>query len=204
MNSGENINNALQVIYKTYDNVKKLMEYCKTVADEKTDYISSVDKFLRRKSDNDTEAWLLNDFILLFQNEKSKDCESGNGWKNDPIYVMEICLGEKGKENIPLVYISKYEYLNINEWSEGCSPANHWVFYYPLRNEDYMIFEQKGEYNVITPKNEKCSNTYWGLKRIISKSISLFDITSDNVEENIFGEFDTLAHLIFDNDAKLK
>lgn len=69
------------------------MEYTKTIAEEKTDYINSVPKFLRRKSDNATEAWLLNDFILLFQNAKNEDCESENGWKNAPVFVMEICLG---------------------------------------------------------------------------------------------------------------
>ncbi len=195
MNSGENIKNALKVIYKTYENVEKLMEYTKTIAAEKTHYISSVPKFLRRKSDNDTEAWLLNDFILLFQNSKSEDCESGNGWKNDSVFVFEICLGEKGSENMPLVFISRFDYFKINEWSEGCSPANHWAFYYPLRNEDYMDFDIKGGYKIATPRNDKSSKTYWGLKKIISKSISLLDITADNLQDKVFGEFDRLAEL---------
>lgn len=195
MNSSENIKNAFKVIFKTYENVEKLMEYCKTIAAEKTDYISSVPKFLRRKSDNDTEAWLLNDFILLFQDKKNEECESGNGWRSGPLYVLEICLGEKGSNNIPLLYISKFDYERINEWSEGCSPANHWVFYYPLRNEDYMNFEVKGQYKIATPKSEKSSKTYWGLKKVISKAIDLIEVNSDNLQENIFGEFDKLAEL---------
>ena len=195
MNSGENIKNALKVIYKTYENIQKLMEYTTTIVVGKTDYISAAPKFLRKKSDNDIKGWLLNDFILLFQNVKGEDCRSGNGWKNDPVYVMEICLGEKDNENLPLIYTSKFEYFNLNNWDEGCSPANHWAFYYPLRNEDHMNFVTKDDYKVITPKNEKCSNTYWGLKKITSKSVSLFDITADNLLEKIFGEFDNLAKL---------
>ena len=35
MNSAENIRNAFIVVHKTYENVKKLMDYCKTIADEK-------------------------------------------------------------------------------------------------------------------------------------------------------------------------
>lgn len=195
MNSSENIKNALKVIFKTYENVEKLMEYSKTIATEKTDYFSSVPKFLRRKSDNDTEAWLLNDFILLFQNKNSEECESRNSWRNGPIYVLEICLGEKGSNNIPFLYISKFEYTNINEWSEGCSPANHWAFYYPLRNVDYMNFKVKGEYKVATPKNEKSSKAYWGLEKVTSKAIDLMEITSDNLQEKVFGEFDKLAEM---------
>lgn len=193
MNSSENIKNALNVIFKTYENVEKLMEYSKTIASERTSYISSVPRFLRRKSDNDTEAWLINDFILLFQNRNNEECESGNGWINGPLYVSEICLGEKGKDNIPLLYISKFEYNNINEWSEGCSPANHWVFYYPLRNGDYMNYETRGDYKIATPKNDKSSKTYWGLKKVTTRTIDLLEVTSDNLQEKIFGEFDKLA-----------
>jgi hypothetical protein len=196
MNSSENIKNALKVIFKTYENVEKLMEHCKTIASEKTHYINSIPKFLRRKSDNLTEAWLLNDFILLFQNKNSEECESGNGWRNGPLYVLEICLGEKGSDNIPLLYISKFEYESINEWSEGCSPANHWAFYYPLRNENSMIYEIKGEYKVTTPKNEKSSKSYWGLYKVTSKTINLLEVTSNNLQEKIFGEFDRLMEMI--------
>jgi len=72
MNSGENIKNALKVIYQTYDNVQKLMEYTKTIAEEKTDYINSVPKFLRRKSDNATEAWLLMISFYSFRMQKMR------------------------------------------------------------------------------------------------------------------------------------
>lgn len=193
MSSGENIKNSLQVIFKTYENIQKLMEYCKTIADEKTNYSSAVQKFLRKKSDLDFEGWLISDFILLFQDKNGNECESGNGWKNDPIYVMEICLGEKGKENLPLVYLSKFEYSNMEAWGVGSSPAEHWRFYYPLRRADLMNFSTIGEYKVATPKNDSSSKTYWSLTKIVTKTISLFDISANNVQEKIFDEFAALS-----------
>lgn len=198
MNSSENIRNAVNVLYNTYDNVEKLMEYCKVTAEEKTDYRSSVPKFLRYKSDNDTSAWLLNDFILLFQNNTDNNCESGNGWKDGPVYVMEIYLGgsDYDKEDYPSIFLSKFEYENINGWSEGCSPANHWVFYHPLRNKNYMDIKKTKGMTVATPQNEKASRTYWGLKKVIGKKLDLMEVTSENVKEKIFGSFDELAALV--------
>jgi hypothetical protein len=197
MNSSENIRNALQVIYKTYENVQKLMDYAKIVAVEKTDYVLSSPKFLRRKSDNDTSAWLINDFILLFQNDKDPDCESGNGWRDGAIYAIEIYLGDEDNEpeNLPAINLSKFEYQNINSWSERCSPANHWVFYYPLWNLSYMDFEEANGYSIAVPKNDSASKTYWGLKKVTTKTIDLFDVTSDNLQELIFGSFDKLYEM---------
>jgi len=197
MNSSENIQNALNVMYKTYENVEKLMEYTKVISQEKTDYRTSVSKFLRRKSDNDTTAWLLNDFILLFQNSFDGNCESENGWKDAPVYAMEIYLGDVDyvKDDIPAIYLSKFEYNDIDTWSEGCSPANHWVFYYPLRNSNYMNFNYIDNLTIAIPQNEKVSKTYWGLKKVTTKKLDLFEVTSENLQEKIFGSFDELSKL---------
>lgn len=197
MNSAENIRNALHIVYKTYENVEKLMQYTKVVSREKTDYCASVEKFLRRKSDNDTTAWLLNDFILIFQNSKDHDCKSENGWKDAPVYVMEIYLGDEeyAEDDFPAIYLSKFEYADMNSWSEGCSPANHWVFYYPLRYSDYMNFSITDDLTIAIPKNEKASKTYWGLKKVTTKKLDLFEVTSGNLEEKIFGAFDELARI---------
>lgn len=198
MNSGKNIKNALHVLYKTYENLEKLMDYTKIVSQEKTDYILSSNKFLRpSKSDIYTTAWLLNDFILLFQNKKDKDCESKNGWKDAPVYVMEIYLGNEKyvEEDIPAIYLSKFEYNDINDLSEGCSPTNHWGFYWPLRNSEYMNFDYMDDKSIAIPKNEKASKTYWDLKKVTTKKLDLFEVTSENLREKIFGTFDELAKI---------
>lgn len=195
MNSGKNIKNALSVLYNTYDNIQKLMEYCKAVAKEETNYEPSEERFLRYKSDNDCSGWLLSDFILLFQNKHSPNCESENGWKNDAVYVLEICLGEKHSINLPTIYLSKFDYGReyINKWSRGCSPAQYWAFYNPLRNKSEFDFTNFENYIRSKPKDDKTSISYLGLKQVTIKKIDLMSITSDNLKEMIFDEFDRLA-----------
>lgn len=195
MNSGENIRNALQVLYKTYENVQKLMDYAKITAREVTDYQLMSPKALRWKSDNDPEGWLLNDFILLFQNSTDPDCESGNEWKAAPVYAMELFLGKKDSGDLPSIYLSKFEYDNINGWNEGCSPANHWVFYWPIRSGDKMNFSADGEYFIGVPKEEKVSLSYWGLKQVTFTRIDLMSVHSGNLKEKIFGTFDLLKEV---------
>ena len=197
MNSSKNIQNALHVLYKTYENVQKLMDYTKVVAQEKTDYKISSNKFLRYKSDNEPTAWLLNDFILLFQDNKDKECESKNGWKDAPVYVMEIYLGDEDydEDDLPAIYLSKFEYNDINEWYEGCSPADHWGFYWPLRSSEEMSFDSRENITIAIPKNEKASKTYWDLKKVTTKNLDLFEVTSENLKEKVFGTFDELSKL---------
>lgn len=192
MNSAENIRNAFKVVNKTYENINKMMNYCKTIADEGKEYVVSVPKFLRWKSDVEVDDWLINDFILLFQ---SKDYEKlENEWRNGPIYVLEIALdyGDTRK-----VYISKFEYRDIENWSNGCSPTNHWRFYWPIRNEDEFDFQEidlneKDSYEIWIPKKGKESvvdNSYWGIKRAVCYTEELIDINADNIKEKIFDRF---------------
>jgi len=197
MNSGNNICNALRVMIKTYENVQKLMNYTKIYALEKTKYYLAVPKFLRRKSDNDITAWLINDFILLFQHNDDSDCETDNGWKNAPIYVMEIYLGSAESEegDVPQIYLSKFEYNDLNGWSEGCSPANNWVFYWPPIDEELMDIVENEGYSISKPKNEKASKKYWGVNKVTTLEISLMDVTSDNLEQLIFENFDKLRRM---------
>lgn len=195
MNSGENIRNALQVLYKTYENIQKLIDYTKLVAQEKTDYCPAVPKTLRWRSDNDPDGWLINDFILLFQNNTDSDCESGNGWKNGPVYGMEISLGEKDNDILPKIYLSKYVYRDINSWSECCSPSNHWIFNWPLWDEGSMEFAEQDGYYTCIPKSNGYAERYWGLLKVICCEIDLMSVNSDNVKSMIFDSFDILKEM---------
>lgn len=191
MNSSENISNAVQVLYKTYENVQKLMEYCKAIASE-SDYTCMINKFLRWKSDNDYNGWLLNDFILLFQ--KESDNLFNNQWHDGSIYVMEIKLGDIDDALLkPKVYISKFTYDDIESWSEGCSVSNHGIFYWPLRNENLFVIKHNGDYVISQPKDEKTSDAFWGLKYVLTQSFELTSINVNNVKEKIFGAFDELS-----------
>lgn len=191
MSSAENIRNAFNVVHKTYENIKKLMDYCKTVANEKSQYITAVDKFLRWKSDIDYSGWYIHDFILLFQ--KRSDAELENEWRNGPVYAMEIELRSEDPQKVPSIYLSKFVYAEIDSWYKGCSAANHWVFYWPLRNRDIMNIETNEGITMAVPKTKEAGQFYWGLERVTSVSIPLTDITADNALEKIFGSFDKLG-----------
>lgn len=197
MNSTDNIKNAFHVVNKTYENIHKLMDYTKTIAPDRSHYVSVVDKFLRYKSDNDFSGWFIKDFILLFQ--KSEHHEFENEWRDGPLYVMEIELYDEELESnehfTPCLHLSKFTYEegSLQNWGKGCSPANHWVFYYPLRKKELMTIQSEGDITHVTPIDQDSSDRYyWGVREIVSKRIPLTDVTAENVVEKIFGTFDTL------------
>lgn len=190
MNLGENIYNAFDVIVKTYENINKLMNYCKAIASEKGEFVLITPKFLRFKSDNNIYGWAIQSFILLFQSTKDDPLE--NDWRDGPVYLMEINLYEPDVYNEPMVNIAKYEYENISSWSEGCSPSNHWIFYQPL-HEGHVDFEQEGNsYFGDVADNEDADKRYWGLRRITGLDMPLTEITNNNAYEKIFGGFRSL------------
>ena len=80
MSTGENIRNAVHVLQKTYENISKMMEHSRSVADE-AGYAVVSEKFLRWRTDVEPTAWLINNFILLFQSKEDEECVSGNGWR---------------------------------------------------------------------------------------------------------------------------
>ena len=56
MNLGENIHNAFEVVYKTFQSIEKLMLKCKSELDEDR-YYMPVEKFLRYSSDQSWQGW---------------------------------------------------------------------------------------------------------------------------------------------------
>lgn len=195
MNTGENIKNAVHVLYKTYENISKLMAQCRAEA-ETNGYLLKSDKFLRWKSDSNSDGWLLNSMILVFQRREDPDCNSGNNWKNAPVYTMEICLALKDDPDyVPELVLSKFEYTNIETWHEGCSPAEHWGFHQPIHPGKKFPFSvtKDGNFSISTPKSSKKAENYWDLNRAISIAYPLMEVTSSNMVELIFGSFDKLA-----------
>lgn len=193
MNSSENIRNAFKVIYKTYENIDKMIKYCKTISDE-NNYVVSNNKFLRWKSDNDSYGWAINNFILLFQNKD--DMELDNGWRKGPIYVIEIDFTNEG---IPTVYLSKYEYKGIDNWNNTqISLSDHWRYYWPVRKSEYFKVENRDEYEIYNPQLGTESDRekyYWGLNRVVRYSEELIDINSENIKEKVFKRFDLLREI---------
>ncbi|WP_062350607.1 hypothetical protein [Bacillus kwashiorkori] len=197
MSSAENIRNAFYVVHKTYQNIEKLIDYCKTVAPDESNYVPAVDKFLRYKSDSNLTGWFIPNFIMLFQNKN--DMELENEWREGPIYVMEIELynpegGLEGSSQLPQMRLSKFTYESLQNWAPGCSPTNHWRFFYPLRRHDIMSIKVKeADYMELEVADKEASNRYyWGVQTITSRQIPLTEITADNAIQKIFQTFDRL------------
>jgi hypothetical protein len=190
MNLGENIREAFDIVAKTYENVNKLMEYCRAKASEKGEFVLSTPKFLRWKSDVDVGGWLISSFILLFQNAKDQLLESN--WRNGSVYVLEINLYEPQHITAPIVNIAKFEYVDIESWSEGCSTSDHWVLYHPLYGEN-VEFEQDGaNYTGYVVNKDDADKRFWGLRKITGIEVPLTEITNENAYETIFGGFRSL------------
>ena len=189
MNSSDNIKNAFNVVSKTYENIYKMMEYCKKIADD-NNYTLCSNKFLRYKSDSEYRGWTINNFILLFQNKDDKENE--DGWRSGPIYALEIDFSEDTK---PTVYLSKYQHTNMATWKGIISPADHWRYYWPTRKEEYFNMEKQDEYEIYLPQPGSESireKHYWKLYRVVRYSEDLLEINESNIKDKIFKRFDEL------------
>lgn len=190
MNLGDNIRNAFEVVLKTYENVDKLIKYCDLIAVE-CGYESVTNRFLRYRSDLNYGGWFIDSFIKLYQYKEDNILD--NEWKDGPIFVMEINFYD-----VPTVYLSKFEYEDIETWVEGVSSTLYWGFTKPVGWEgsgfNESAIKDKDGYFISTPTPD-IKDKYWSVERVIYTKIDLLEIDSSNVNEKIFGEFDTLRDI---------
>lgn len=202
MNLNENIANAVVVLQKTYESVNKMLEQCRSIS-ESYGYILKSDRILRWRSDVSTDGWLLNSLILAFQKNSDQDCPSNNGWRNGPVYVVQVFLGSAEEPDLSAqLYASRFDYADINEgWTdERLSPADHWAFYHPTHKVySAFRFADRAGFFESEPITEKYSQQYWGLKRAIWKTFPLSSIVADNLGDKVFGTFDELEALAWEN-----
>lgn len=187
MNISENMKNAFCVVRNTYESIDKMMKHCDNIA-KNNGYIPASDKFLRYKSDMSTEGWLINSFVKIYQNDK--DIEIDNEWRNGPIFMIEINLYDSPKLNVAM-----FRYEDMERWHKGLSPGDHWGFYHPINttlNDSYTENVELEGNVTVTKFNGKISNSYWGLQSVHYLSHDLTEITSDNISEFVFDNFDKL------------
>ena len=188
---GKNIHNAFSVVFNTYQSIEKLM--CACQSDEvKQNYYLPTEKFLRYSSDQYWEGWVYWSFILLYQRNADGKCPE-NGWIDAPVYAVEINVDAETCEE-PKIYVGKFEYKDICSWTPGCSPANHYIFYDAMHNDELFKIESAGDIKVSVPVDEKVSGKYWGLKKVTFKEINLVDINADNYYDEIFGTIESLEN----------
>lgn len=186
MNLDENLRNATQVLRATYDNIVKLTSFLKTKALEFG--FRSVSGILMWQSKTDIWGWVTSKFTLLFQHSDKPMFE--NGWADDDIFGVEICL-----EDDPGLYISKYTYADcLDKWSPGCSNSSEWIFSHARWNNDKFIITTLNDGKILSkPKDEKVKQKHWGLEYAVFRRDTFYDLTADNVKNKIFAVMDELA-----------
>lgn len=190
MNLGENIFNAFEVVNKTHENVQKLIDFCRIMATERKEFDLMSPKFLRYKSDSDYWGWNTTQMFLLFQDVQDELFE--NGWRDGPIYVLEIILYDPDscfETNEPRLEMAKFEYEDIKNWGSGISPADYYGFTHPLYDVDYEEIEDG---ILVAEMPEEITQKYWGVKRVVCKVSLLVDVNYENAYDIIFGAFKRL------------
>lgn len=170
MTSGENIHNAFLVVFKTFQNIEKLLNKCRGELDQKRYYMPT-ERFMRYRSDLCWEGWIYWSFILLFQ-RRADGPVLENGWIDGAVYAVEINVDSETCQ-VPQVYIAKMDFEGMSRWSEGCSPSNHGLFYQAIHEEEPQPF--------------------WGLTQIQKKNFDLTELRQDNYREIIFGTIEKLS-----------
>ncbi len=192
MSLGENMFRAFEVVNKTHENVRKLIDFCKVKAEETGEFELRSPKFLRYKSDTDYWGWNTTRMFLVFQDTQDKKLR--NGWRNGPLYVFEICLYDPGvyETDEPRVEIAKFEYEDMKSFSGVISVSDYWRFQDPLYCVDYEEPET-GIFAAEMP--EEMSRKCWGVKRVVCKVEMLTDVTYDNAYDMVFGTFKHLKNV---------
>lgn len=193
MTLGENIHNAFVVVFETLKNIEKLISKCRNEFDMEK-YHMPEKRFMRWSSDQSWEGWIYWSFILLFQRKEDGEIME-NGWINAPVYAVEINVDSETCKT-PKLYVAQMDFGDISDWSAGCSPSNHSMFYNAIHGEGW--YEEDESEGVMTVKpahgfEEKVSGHFWGFQSLRRMEKELTEISQDNYKEMIFGTIEELA-----------
>lgn len=98
MTLGENIHNAFLVVFKTLENIEKLINRCQEKCIKEM-YHLPADRFLRYSSDTNWTGWIYWSFILLYQRREDGEV-MGNDWIDGPVYALEINVDSRPVRNL--------------------------------------------------------------------------------------------------------
>ncbi|MCM3001285.1 hypothetical protein ACTHSJ_26255 [Paenibacillus cellulositrophicus] len=182
---GENISRAVKVLRTTYKNLTLLMGEMDMVGKE-LGFVPLGPKFLRWKSDSYEEAWLLSDFIKIYQMEgASAGNDRVSDLKEGPVFVVEIDL--EGQDGYPEITLSRFHY-DLSMWERVPAVSDHWLFQNPYWLDNHFeITYNDGIWRSRT--KDKSFKKYWGLQQAIGKSIPLTSVSDvETIKTNIFKE----------------
>ena len=172
MTLGENIHNAFLVVFKTLKSIEKLISRCRNEFDMEK-YHMPEKRFMRWSSDQSWEGWIYWSFILLFQ-RKDDGGVMENGWINAPVYAVEINVDSETCDT-PKVYVAQMDFGDIFDWSAGCSPSNHSMFYDAIHADGWYEADESEDVITVRPApgfEEKVSGHLAKMKKSTSESLS--------------------------------
>ncbi|MFW5895628.1 MAG: hypothetical protein ACOCT9_02670 [archaeon] len=194
---GKNIRNAERVLFETYKNIDKMMDKLDEIANERN-YMQIIKHFLRYRSDTKPKGYLTRNFLKLYQKNYISE-NSEDGFIDEPILGVQIDLtgGQKDKEQLPVVkiikYIFDYEKSKLKNKTKDYIDQDEGrklrkVFW----GNDFET-KNKGNYNILLPKNEDIISEYWHLEMVIFKEIPLLEIQNEyDIREKIFKELESM------------
>ena len=189
-NVGQNITNSVHVLKETYRNLNSLFIELDRNAEE-LGYIPITSKFLRWKSDSHYQGWMTSNFIKLYQLKTDPPSPAFSDLRDGYLFGVEVEL--EGEEH-PLVSIIRYSF-DYNDWPRMPTPADHWIFYGPFREERCFDITEHPTYWHSTPLKD-VKNRYWGLKEAIAIEIPLVSIQSqEDIKGKVFNKFEVLTNL---------
>ena len=186
INHGENITTAIEIIKETYANLEVLFAEMDRIGEEEG-YITLTPRFLRWKSDTDSNGWMTSNFIKLYQVESNPPTEKVTDLTG-PLFGIEVDL--EGEE-YPTLSLIRYTY-DYSAWTRMPAVSDHWLFYSPFREENFFEIDQIENVWTSIPI-EKAKKRYWGIQRAVAIDIPLIDITSPElIRTEIFQKLMTL------------
>ncbi|ENQ3113169.1 hypothetical protein ACEOWI_004509 [Bacillus cereus] len=182
-NLGQNITLATNILQKTYENLNLLFVEMDRVGEEEG-FMSLTPKFLRWKSESNTNGWLTSNFIKLYQLQENVSVPHLSDLRAGDIYCVEVSLNN-GSEDYPEIALARFTY-DYDFWTKMPSVSDHGIFFYPFRDENNFEIQEKNGIWTCTPY-EKSRKKYWGIKQGIAQVIPLLQVTSpETIRSEIF------------------
>lgn len=172
INRGENITTAIEIVRKTYENLDVLFTEMDRIGKEEG-YITLTPRFLRWKSDFDSDGWMTRNFIKLYQAKSDPTTEKVTDLRTGSLFGIEVDLE---REEYPTISLIRYTY-DYSTWTRMPGVSDHWLFYNPFRETNLFEIVQKDDMWTSIPL-EKTKKRYWGIQRAVAIDIPLIDITS--------------------------
>ncbi|UOK49046.1 hypothetical protein KU891_27215 (plasmid) [Bacillus tropicus] len=182
-NLGQNITLATNILQKTYENLNLLFVEMDRVGEEEG-FMSLTPKFLRWKSESNTNGWLISNFIKLYQLQENSSVPHLSDLRTGDIYCVEVSLNN-GMEDYPEITLARFTY-DYDFWTKMPSVSDHWIFFYPFRDENNFKIQEKNGIWTTTPY-AKSRKKYWGIQQGIAQVIPLLQVTSpETIRSEIF------------------